>query len=192
MNTTQPVLTTSRLTLRPLRASDAPRVQQLAGDPSVSDTALDIPYPFEDGMAEAWIATQPDDYASRAAAIFGIAVGGADQICGAAGLTVDPVHSRGELGYWLGRPFWGRGYATEAGRAIVAFGFQEWTLLRIHASHLTRNPASGRVLEKIGFLQERVLRQHVWHRGRLEDMVVYGAFNELAIRRKGDPEWRPS
>jgi RimJ/RimL family protein N-acetyltransferase len=161
-------MTTSELILRPFTLDDAPAVQRLAGDPAVSDAALDVPYPFEDGMAEAWIG----GHAAGTQAVFAATVAG--ELCGAVGLTIEPAHRRAELGYWIGRPFWGRGYATQAAAAVMAIGFGEMGLRRIYATHLTRNPASGRVLEKLGMRPEGILRQHVLHRGRWEDLAIRG------------------
>lgn len=170
----QPVLRSNRLVLRPFRLEDAPGVRDLAGDPSVADTALDIPHPFEDGMAEGWISTHEAAFAAGELAAFAVTAADSGELLGAAGLMIDPAHARGELGYWIGRAYWGRGYATEAARTLVAFGFGPLGLRRIHASHLARNPASGRVLARLGMRPEGVLQEHVVHRGRAEDLVVYG------------------
>ena len=68
----QPVLRTDRLVLRPFRIEDAPRIQRFAGDAAGADTALDIPHPFEDGMAEAWIDGHAAGFASGTLAVFAI------------------------------------------------------------------------------------------------------------------------
>lgn len=170
----QPVLYTDRLVLRPFQIDDAPQVQRLAGDEAVADTALNIPHPFEDKLAEAWIATHEVGFLSGALAIFAVTIAHSGDLVGAAGLTIDREHTRGELGYWIGREYWRRGYATEASRVLVDFGLDRLGLHRIHANHLVRNPASGRVLEKLGMRPEGVLRGHVRHRGRIEDLALYG------------------
>ena len=81
---------------------------------------------------------------------------------------------RAELGYCVGKPFWNRGYATEAARLIVAFGFNELQLNRIASRHLVRNPASGRVMQKIGMVLEGTLRQDTVKWGKYEDLHAYG------------------
>jgi len=138
----------------------------------VSDTTLNIPYPYEDGMAEAWIATHDSAYARQEVATFAIVLPD-NRLVGAISLRLEPRHRRAELGYWIGTPFWGRGYATEAARAILAFGFQTLALNRIHATHLLRNHASGRVMEKIGMRYEGIHREHVWKDGRFEDLARF-------------------
>jgi RimJ/RimL family protein N-acetyltransferase len=97
---------------------------------------------------------------------------------GCIGLRVDFLHSRGELGYWIGVPYWGRGYATEAARRLVGFAFDTLGLNRVHASCFSRNRASARVLEKAGLVREGVLRRHVRRFGRFEDLTLYGLVRE--------------
>jgi len=170
----QPIIETERLRLRPFHGRDAPDVQRLAGDPDVSATALHLPFPFEVEMAENWISTHDDQFALGRLAAFGVTLLHTGELVGAAGLMQDPEHRRASLGYWIGKPHWGHGYATEAAGAVVAFGFREWGLRRIHADHLARNPASGNVLRKLGMRPEGVLREHVVHRGEIEDLALFG------------------
>jgi len=89
-------------------------------------------------------------------------------------LRIELEHRRAELGYWIGRPWWGNGFATEAARAVVGQAFAGLGLARVFAHHFVSNPASGRVMQKIGMRQEGVLRRHVIKWGRCEDLVVYG------------------
>jgi len=91
-----------------------------------------------------------------------------------AGLTLSEAHNHGELGYWIGKPFWGRGYATEAAAAVLRFGFETLQLNRIHAAFMEHNPASGRVMEKIGMSHEGTLRQHMKKWDRFYDVIKYG------------------
>lgn len=173
-----PELGTPRLRLRPLGPGDVDDVHRLAGDPAVSATALDIPHPFERSAAEAWIAAQPRGWAEGRQAVFGVTLGAGGALCGAVGLTIEPDHGRAALGYWIGREHWGRGIATEAAAAVLAWGFAARGLRRVHADHLGRNAASGRVLEKLGFRLEGRLRGHVVHRGEVDDLVLYGLLRE--------------
>ena len=78
------------------------------------------------------------------------------------------------MGYWVGAPYWGRGYCTEAARAILRYGFEELGLHRIHAQHFARNPASGRVMQKIGMVYEGRQHEHVRKWDRFEDSDLYG------------------
>jgi ribosomal-protein-alanine N-acetyltransferase len=72
------------------------------------------------------------------------------ELCGAISLGINQRHQHAELGYWLGVPHWNRGYATEATTALLSYGFTTWQFHRIYARHFTRNPASGRVMQKLG------------------------------------------
>ena len=90
------------------------------------------------------------------------------------GLELEPENERAELGYWIGKPYWNRGYATEAAKAVVAYSFEVLKLNRIYAYHFTRNPASGRVLEKIGMRYEGYRRQHTKRWENFEDSMGYG------------------
>lgn len=149
MDAPQPILTTARLLLRPFDPADARTVRQLAGERAIAGTTLAIPHPYPDGAAEQWIATHAPGYAAGTQATFAITLQAADTLIGAIGLLVTPAHACAELGYWIAVPHWGRGFATAAARAILEFGFEKLRLHRIQANHLTRNPASGRVLAKL-------------------------------------------
>jgi [ribosomal protein S5]-alanine N-acetyltransferase len=168
----QPILETERLRLRPFTLDDAPTVQQLAGDPAIADTTLNIPHPYLDGMAENWINTHPEALASGKSITYAITRRQDGALLGAIGLRLNQQHRRAEMGYWMGKPYWGQGYTTEAARALLAFGFNELDLNRIYASYLVRNPASGRVMEKMGMRHEGLLRQHVYKNGRYEDLAT--------------------
>jgi RimJ/RimL family protein N-acetyltransferase len=185
-----PQIETDRLLLRPFRLEDARRVQQLAGDRSVAATTLNIPYPYEDGVAENWIRSHPENFAKRESATFAVTLKSeADDIAlmGAIGLTLAMPHARGEMGYWIGKPYWGRGYCTEAARAVLDFGFVELGLQRIFARHMDSNPASGRIMEKIGMQYEGCLRQHVNKWGQSVNINLYGILRSeyLAPRSEG-------
>jgi RimJ/RimL family protein N-acetyltransferase len=177
-----PVLTTARLVLRPMGPGDAAAVQKWAGDFEVADTALNIPHPYPDGLADEWIAMHGRAWRDGREAVFAITARADGTLMGAIGLAcIDARHRHAEMGYWLGRPFWNLGLATEAARAVLRFAFDTLDLERVFAHHFVRNPASGRVLEKIGMVREGVLRAHVRQWGQPEDLVVCGI-----LRR----EWR--
>jgi [ribosomal protein S5]-alanine N-acetyltransferase len=172
--TPPPTLRTPRLALRPFTARDAADVRRLAGDRAVADTTLNIPHPYEIELAEAWIATHTGGEQAGTSRVFAITLADTGELVGAIGLTIDRRFDRAELGYWIGPGFWNRGYCTEAARAVVAHGFAALGLHRIHATHLTRNPASGRVMQKVGMTHEGRARDHVRKWDRFEDIERYG------------------
>ena len=170
----QPRLTTARLILRPFRTADAPRVRQLAGAFELADGTLNIPPPDPEGVAAEWIATHPDRFASGEGVSYAIVLQETGELIGAIGLTISKAHSRAEMGYWLGVPYWNQGYMTEAVKAVLDYGFAECGLHKIMARHFPRNPASGRVLQKVGMRFEGVQREHVRKEQQFEDLANYG------------------
>jgi len=172
----QPVLETSRLLLRPFTLADAPEVARLAGDPLIADTTANLPHPYEEKHAREWIATHAERFAEGTLANYAVTDREDGTLYGTVGIVVDPDHDRGELGYWTGVPYWGRGYATEASRALLAYVFSERGLNRVLARHLTRNPASGRVMEKLGMRREGVMREQVRSKrgDGYDDIAIWG------------------
>jgi RimJ/RimL family protein N-acetyltransferase len=178
---------TERLILRPFVTADAREVQLLAGDRAVADTVLGIPHPYGDGEAEKWISTHQAGYEEGRLANFAIVLRDGGGLVGAVGLVIDQRFDSAELGYWIGRPHWSRGYCTEACRAAIGYGFNGLRLNRIHASYFLRNPASGRVMEKLGMTREGLRRQHVKKWGRYEDVIEYGLLRCDWIASGGRP-----
>ncbi len=165
---------TERLVLRPFRLEDAKRVQELAGDAAVAEMTDAIPHPYEDGMAEEWIAGLPAAREEGTGLALAISLKSDGSVVGAVSLGSHSMeHRRAVLGYWIGRPYWNQGYCTEATRALVGYGFRSLGLNRVQAFHFEPNPASGRVLEKIGMRCEGVLRQHLLVRGRFQNLAAY-------------------
>jgi len=169
-----PTIETDRLLLRPFTLADAPDVQRLASERDIASTTLNIPHPYEDGMAEQWIEAHEERYEKGELANFAVVLRSDDSLIGSIGLSINQQHADAELGYWIGKPYWNRGYCTEAAEAVVRYGFEVLGLKRICACHFKRNPASERVLRKIGMTHEGCLRQHVKKWGVFEDLEQYG------------------
>jgi [ribosomal protein S5]-alanine N-acetyltransferase len=157
---THAVVVTDRLVLRPFRLADAPDVQRLAGAPEVAAGTLTIPHPYPDGAAEAWISSQADSATSGQALHLAVERRKDGELVGAIGLEYERDHDHAELGYWIGVPYWNNGYATEAATAVLRGAFEVERLNRVVAYHFTGNPASGRVLQKLGMKHEGTRRQH--------------------------------
>jgi RimJ/RimL family protein N-acetyltransferase len=169
-----PTLHTDRLVLREYAAEDAPDVQRLVGEWEVARTLAVVPHPYEDGMAEEWIATHRPAYEAGDGINWAVVRREEGALVGSIGLRLNARDDNAELGYWIGRPYWGRGYATEAAREVVRYGFEGLGLHRIHAEHLGSNPASGRVMQKIGMGYEGTRPEHHKKWGAYEDAVEYG------------------
>jgi RimJ/RimL family protein N-acetyltransferase len=139
---------TERLLLRPGWAEDAPPLARVIADEAVVRNLATAPWPFALEDAEAFLAA-PRDPAMPSFLITERTTSD-PVIVGACGLGRRPSGAV-ELGYWIGRAHWGKGFATEAGRALIEIA-RTLKLPRLEASHFIDNPASGRVLEKLGFL----------------------------------------
>ena len=183
----QPTLNTKRLILRPFTLADAPELQRLANAPEIAATTLHIPHPYPDGMAEFWIKQHAVMFEDRDGVVFAIELRRKATLIGCVGLGCDPENQNAELGYWIGVPYWNRGYASEAARMVVVFGFAYFGLHRIKSSYFGSNPASGRVMEKIGMRFEGRRREQLFKEGRgFEDVVEYGILSEdLATQTAG-------
>lgn len=170
----QPTLETPRLILRPFTLDDAPEVKRLAGDRDIAAVTQNIPHPCEDGMAQKWIKTHPKTFNKGTGVTFAIVLRENNLLCGAIGLSFDKANNNAEIGYWIGKPYWGKGYCTEAAKALLQYGFETIGLHRIHSGHFSHNPASGRVMQKIGMKYEGCRRQYVLKWGNYVDLELYG------------------
>ncbi|MDX2145218.1 MAG: GNAT family N-acetyltransferase [Rhodospirillaceae bacterium] len=141
---------TERLLLRPFKLSDAKRVQALAGLREIAVMVSSIPYPYPNGLAEAWILRHAEARARGIAYNFAITLDG--ELIGSIALE---NQGRGdfEFGYWLSKDYWGQGTMSEAAAAVLEFGFGWLAQARVIAGHYVDNPASGRILRKMGFTE---------------------------------------
>lgn len=180
-----PLIETLRLRLRPFAPADAPDVRRLAGVREVAETTARIPHPYPEGAAEAWIATHGAEWTARRQLVLAITPRETGELAGAVGLSLQPEHESGELGYWLGVPYWGHGFATEAAAALVDFAFRRLALHRVQARHFARNRASGRVLLRAGLHREGASPEAMRKDGRFEDLVFYGLLRRQWQRAAG-------
>jgi RimJ/RimL family protein N-acetyltransferase len=164
-------ITSHPVVLRTLARSDVPRVTKLCGDWEVAKVTAMIPHPYLPATAEAWIADCIEADAAGATRTYAITRAGDGLLVGAVGLTRS-AGAIDSLGYWVGRPYWGSGYATAAARAVIALAFSHLDIDTLHAIHLARNPASGRVMAKCGMSQ--LGREMNPHRGGpAEEFLVW-------------------
>lgn len=170
----QPTLETERLILRPFVDGDAPRIAELAGDESIADTTLRIPHPYNAAMALEWIGTHQAIRDKGLALFYAIDLKETGDLVGSTGIDIDFLQSRADIGYWTGREYWNMGYATEAASRLLGYVFTVLKLHKVASHHFASNPASGRVLEKLGMKHEGLLRAHVKKSDTWEDIVQYG------------------
>lgn len=181
--TPQPVLRTGRLILRPFVEEDAPRLARLAGTWRVADTTGSIPHPYSTEQALADIRRFLAEFQAGASAHFSIDLRESPgELIGDVLLkSIEAAHSQAELGFWIDEPSAGKGYVSEAARETLRYGFGTLGLNRICAHSMVRNQASARVLMRLGFHHEGILRQRVRKWEVFEDVDAWSLL-------RGDPE----
>lgn len=180
------ILTTERLVLRPFARSDAAALHRQVSDREVAASTASIPHPYPDGAALSWIEKQAQEAARGESLVFAITLA-PHGVVGAVGLRIEAAHAKAELGYWIGKPHWRQGYATEAAQAVVRFGFEQLHLERLHARFMAHNRASGRVLEKLGFTREGILRRELFRFGEFIDCELWSLLREEFAARDAKP-----
>jgi RimJ/RimL family protein N-acetyltransferase len=178
-----PVLTTERLRLRAFKDTDAKSVQLLAGDPLIAATTASIPHPYGDGLAEAWIAQHEEWFAKGTAAQFAVVSKYSDELLGCMSFFGMNDNRKAEIGYWITVNQWGKGYCSEAATALLDWGFTSLDLYRVIARHMVNNPASGKVMRKLGMTKEGTLRQDAFKNGAYYDVDLYGILRDEWVRR---------
>lgn len=166
-------LHTERLLMRAPQMEDAPAIQRLVSVPEIARTTLNIPHPYPDDGAIEWL-TRSQDNISRGVYSFAITLKSDGTYLGTMGLHVNDQHQHAEVGYWIGVPYWGNGYATEALIRLIQFGFKIVGLQRIYAEYFGDNPASRRVMEKAGMTYEGLMRQHILKWDEYKDLGICG------------------
>jgi RimJ/RimL family protein N-acetyltransferase len=169
-----PVLWTQRLKLRPFTLSDSTVVEHLAGERDVATATHGIPYPYPSGLAAQWIATHKLMFDQDLALTMAVVDRASARVIGCVRLAVDDGSQSGKLGFWIGKPYWNNGYATEAAQALLQYALKTRKLAAVYGAHRVGNDAAGRVLEKLGLLREPALPNAARAWGRYDTRVYYG------------------
>jgi ribosomal-protein-alanine N-acetyltransferase len=148
----QTTITTPRLSLRPFEETDARRIAYLAGDYDVARMCSRVPHPYTMSAAYEFIGMSARSRESGREFAFAVTAP-IDGLIGSCGVSPVTGADGGtfEIGYWLGMPYWGLGYASEAARAVMAWARDQLGAETFVAGHFVDNPASGHVLRKLGF-----------------------------------------
>jgi RimJ/RimL family protein N-acetyltransferase len=168
-----PTIKTKRLILNPFHEDDVQDVVNLAGDKNVYKTTLNLPHPYKTIDAQRWIASHSSSFIENKAITFAIRLNN-NCLIGAISLAMDSKHSRGELGYWIGTKYWNNGYCTEAVKAVIAHAFTTMNMNKVYARHLSKNVASGIVMEKCGMIKEGCQREQYLKSGKYVDIIEHG------------------
>jgi len=170
-------LTTQRLTLRPLRPSDAEELHRLINDWEISRTLAEVPFPYPRELADQWIASTAKQLADGAAYHLGVTEqeGAREVIVGGVGLRIDRERRAGKLGYWVGRRYWGRGIGGEAARRMAHWALANLDLDQLEATVAEGNLASIAILQRIGFRQISAGRESLLVRGGAHDVLHFAA-----------------
>ena len=175
-----PEITTDRLLLRPFSEADIDRVTELLQSPEIAQTTLYIPFPYTRQDAVTWIGTHRSAAELGRDLTWAICRKDDGLLMGAFGISIDAYHQRGTIGYWLGVPWWGQGFTSEAAQAVVEFVFRDLGLHRIDATHLPDNIGSARVMEKAGLVYEGTLRGYFRKGDRFVDAAMHGRVRDDA------------
>lgn len=170
-----PELSTERLLLRQFQMSDKDVIQKLCSDKEIAATTLSIPHPFRLADAEEWLKNKKEDYREAKEIAWAICLKKSSHLIGAIGMRLEPKHDSAELGFWVGKSYWGNGYVTEAGKEVVQYSFNNLGLHRLEAHHMVGNEASGRVLEKLGMKYEGL------HRGKIKKWKKFRDIKSFAL-----------
>ena len=144
----RPDLQTERLTLRRPAQGDIPAIVAIVGQKSVAENLARVPHPYGAEDAQFFL-----EQVVPAEWVWAITISDEDKLIGAVGLTPEADADTAELGYWIDPAHWGMGIATEASREVLAYGFDTLGFPRIVSGYFESNPASGKVLRKLGFLE---------------------------------------
>ncbi|QKS71361.1 GNAT family N-acetyltransferase [Paenalkalicoccus suaedae] len=165
---------TVSISLRPLSLDDAPWIQHEVSDPDIAKSTLTIPHPYPEDGATMFLQAVLAKQRAGEIEIFAIVDDKTQQNIGVINLNINVNLNHGEIGYWISKRNWGKGYATEASRAIIQLGFQRLNLHRIYGRAFASNVGSSRVLEKAGLRYEGTLREHLKRDSTYHDTKVYG------------------
>ena len=171
------VLEGERFRLRTIESKDIDSITKYCKDRLVSRWLLRVPYPYKRKDAEDFIKRNRKKELKGEARRFGIEIDG--EIVGVCSLeSIDLKNKNAELGYWLGKPFWKKGYMTEAVKMVVEYGFKKMKLERIYASALDVNIGSQKVLKKLGFKKEGISRKEIFKNNRWYNRLWFGLLKD--------------
>jgi ribosomal-protein-alanine N-acetyltransferase len=173
----QPILNGQHIIMRAIHDDDIPHIQTYASSAEVARNTF-VPHPYPPDGAIHFVSHIRQGWEEETAYVFAIVAKEHDQFVGVMGLHPQVKHHLAEVGYWIGHPHWGKGYATEALQLLIQFAFETVGLNRVQAKHFVENPASGRVMQKAGMHYEGLHRQALFHNNTFKDLKAYAILRE--------------
>lgn len=170
----QPTLTSKRLILRAPSIVDIPQLTKLANNKNISTMLAGMPHPYITEDAEAFIEKTNQKYQQQKSVQYAIIDAKTQQLIGVVGFSISHVHNHVTLGYWLGEKYWGEGFMSEACATLMEYAFMHLNVYRVASHHFHTNPASGKVMKKIGLLYEGKRLGHFKKGKEYLDICDYG------------------
>jgi ribosomal-protein-alanine N-acetyltransferase len=170
-----PVLTTDRLILRAPDFGDIESLVKLLSDKSISETCPTLPYPYNERVAFEWIVNQAAYSSTGNFYEFIMILKSTKEIVGSLTLTLKS-ENQAEIGFWVGKPYWGMGYCTEASSAVIKFAFEKWNIQSVYAECMPNNKSSSKVLKNLGMVFEEKVKSYIYRIGKeleLDRYVIY-------------------
>ncbi len=173
-----PIIETPRLYLREMTPADVTALLKHLGNPEVVQYISMQPITTPE-QAEEWLKWMGSFFSAKDGMRWGITLKDSGELIGSAGIHGWNREARyAEIGYDIAQQFWGNGYATEVVTAVAEFGFKHMLLNRIEADVVAGNDASMRVLEKLGFVHEGILRERAYKAGKYYDLHLFSLLNK--------------
>lgn len=176
-NTEFPTIKTQNLFLNKPLEKDLEKIVLILNNEIYSKNTLNIPFPYQLENAKFFMDLVEKGFENKNQYTFAIRLQENGDIIGAIGLHIDVRFNKAEIGYWLDENFWNKGYATEATKAIIKFGFEKLNLKRIFASVFDFNNSSEKVLQNSGMKKEGVLECHTCKNGEYQNHILYAIIN---------------
>jgi ribosomal-protein-alanine N-acetyltransferase len=156
-----PILTTNRLILRPYEFGDIPRLIELLNEKAISETSPTIPYPYNEQLALEWMINQFIHCSTGRFYAFAVVLKNTKELIGSISLTLKP-EKQAEIGFWIGKPYWSKGYCSEAAKKVIAYVFEKLELELVYAECMHANEASSKVLKNLGMEFEKTVTTHIY------------------------------
>lgn len=182
-----PSLYSERLHLRAMNAGDVNNVQYHVNTEAVCNNLSYTPHPYTMEMAENWMRNINAGMGYGNCRYWSICDRSSEQFIGSMGLSLYKEQEGAEMHYWLGEPFWNKGYCTEAAKRTIVYVFEELKLHRLQITHREGNIASRRVIEKCGFVFEACMRDYLKRFGKFENVLSYSMLSDefFALKKQG-------